>query len=213
MPGLRPHSGATPGCMTPPPDLAPPPDGVSAHSRPSPQAPQPRPSHPLSSPAPGCLAPPPYAWPRPAHHVAFSLQTGQVRAAGAQVWGGRVSAPGGLRPVRPRRCFLLRDGLRLGALAGRGRLCWADHGADRRAALQGRGLGGGRGAALQLLLRGPARKKGKLRLGLLRLGGGKIWGLKQTQWVKPRLRAVGRIPRYWRGQGKRLFRGGGGGTG
>lgn len=129
----------------------------------------------LSVPAPDAwLTPPPDVWPRPTHHIPFSLQTGQVRAAGAQVRRGRVSAPGGFRPAGPRRRFLLGDGLRLGALAGRGRLCWADHCADRWAALQGRGLVRGRGAALQLLLRGPAWKKGKLRLGPPR----SPWGLK-----------------------------------
>lgn len=117
-------------------------------------------SYPPASPAPS-LAPPLNIWPRPTHHVPLRLQTRQFWAAGAQVRGGRVSAAGGLRPAGPPRRFCLGDGLRLGSHAARGRLYRANRCADRRAALQGRSLSGGRRAALQLLLRGPTEGEGE----------------------------------------------------
>lgn len=110
--------------------------------------------YPTAGPAPS-VAPSLGIWPRLTHHVPLSLQTGQVPAARAQVRGGRVNVTGGVRQAGSRRRFRLGDGLRLRSPAASGRLYRADRCADRRAALQGRGLVDGRRATLQLLLRGP----------------------------------------------------------
>lgn len=120
--------------------------------------------HPTAGPAPS-VAPPLGIWPRLTHHVPLSLQTGQVPAARAQVRGGRVNVTGGLRQAGSPRRFRLGDGLRLGSPAASGRLYRADRCADRRAALQGRGLVGGRRATLQLLLRGPVNGEGQTEAG------------------------------------------------